>query len=110
MADFEFNQVVMVIPSSLGYGDRGAGGVIPGGATLYFITTLQVSIPWHSLCHLSCQGIVRVTKESSDSEALDGEGKCKDIKTVKAKDKIIISRFDSSGHYTRIRLSCFEAF
>ena len=36
-------QVVMVIPSSLGYGDRGAGGVIPGGATLYFITTLQVN-------------------------------------------------------------------
>ena len=36
-------QVVMVIPSSLGYGDRGAGGVIPGGATLYFITTLQVA-------------------------------------------------------------------
>jgi len=70
-------KVVMVIPSELGYGDRGAGGVIPGGATLYFITTLQ--------------GIVRVTKESSDAEALDGEGNCKDIKTVKAKDKITIS-------------------
>jgi len=70
-------KVVMVIPSSLGYGDKGAGGVIPGGATLYFITTLQ--------------GIVRVTKESSDPEALDSEGKCKDFKTVKAKDKITIS-------------------
>lgn len=70
-------KVVMVIPSSLGYGDKGAGGVIPGGATLYFITTLQ--------------GIVRVIKESSDPEALDSEGNCKDIKTVKAKDKITIS-------------------
>ena len=40
---------------------------------------------------------MRVTKESSDPEALDGEGKCKDIKTVKAKDKITISRFDRSG-------------
>ena len=36
---------------------------------------------------------MRVTKESSDAEALDGEGNCKDIKTVKAKDKITISRF-----------------
>ena len=42
LLDMFTNQVVMVIPSSLGYGDRGAGGVIPGGATLYFITTLQV--------------------------------------------------------------------
>ena len=40
---------------------------------------------------------MRVTKESSDPEALDSEGKCKDIKTVKAKDKITISRFGSLG-------------
>ena len=26
----------LVIPAHLGYGDRGAGGVIPGGATLIF--------------------------------------------------------------------------
>ena len=36
---------------------------------------------------------MRVTKESSDAEALDGEGNCKDIKMVKAKDKITITRF-----------------
>jgi peptidylprolyl isomerase len=26
----------IIIPARLGYGDRGAGGIIPGGATLYF--------------------------------------------------------------------------
>lgn len=26
----------IILPSRLAYGDRGAGGVIPGGATLYF--------------------------------------------------------------------------
>ena len=26
----------LIIPADLGYGARGAGGVIPGGATLYF--------------------------------------------------------------------------
>jgi FKBP-type peptidyl-prolyl cis-trans isomerase len=34
MAVGERRQVI--IPARLGYGDRGAGGIIPGGATLYF--------------------------------------------------------------------------
>lgn len=34
MAVGEKRQVI--IPARLGYGDRGAGGIIPGGATLYF--------------------------------------------------------------------------
>ena len=42
---------------------------------------------------------MRVTKESSDAEALDGEGNCKDIKTIKAKDKITISRFLADARF-----------
>ena len=26
----------IILPARLAYGDRGAGGIIPGGATLYF--------------------------------------------------------------------------
>ena len=32
--------IELEIPSKLGYGDRGAGGVIPGGATLHFLVEL----------------------------------------------------------------------
>ena len=33
---------------------------------------------------------MRVTKESSDPEALDSEGKCKDIKKVKLQDPNVL--------------------
>ena len=49
---------------------------------------------------------MRVTKESSDPEALDSEGKCKDIKKVKAKDKITISRFGSSEQTIKLESGC----
>ena len=49
---------------------------------------------------------MRVTKESSDPEALDSEGKCKDIKKVKAKDKIAISRFGNSEQTIKLESGC----
>jgi len=34
-------QAILVIDAEYGYGNRGAGGVIPGGATLYFNVELM---------------------------------------------------------------------
>jgi len=76
-------KVVMIIPPELGYGSKGAGnGVIPGGATLYFIATLEA--------------ITRKTqdgpeKDENGKDLRQSDGKCKEIKTVKKGDKIVMS-------------------
>lgn len=36
----EGGMIELIIPSDLGYGDQGAGGTIPGGATLHFLVEL----------------------------------------------------------------------
>ena len=40
---------------------------------------------------------MRKTEGSRDEEALDGDGNCKDIKTIKAKDKVTMSRWGWLG-------------
>ena len=43
----------LYIPSDLGYGDRGAGGAIPGGAVLIFtLELLKVSLRLQN--HINC--------------------------------------------------------
>ena len=37
----EGGMIELEIPAKLGYGDRGAGDDIPGGATLHFLVELQ---------------------------------------------------------------------
>lgn len=37
----EGGMIELLIPSDLGYGDRGAGSDIPGGATLHFLVELK---------------------------------------------------------------------
>ena len=37
----EGGMIELTIPANLGYGDRGAGNVIPGGATLHFLVELK---------------------------------------------------------------------
>lgn len=34
------SQVLLIVPSDLGYGDSGSGDTIPGGATLVFVVDI----------------------------------------------------------------------
>jgi peptidylprolyl isomerase len=43
----------IILPPRLGYGDRGAGGIIPGGATLYFVSLLCLLLVSFWICAVS---------------------------------------------------------
>jgi len=75
-------KISLVVPPELAYGDKGAGGgVIPPGATLRFIISVEV--------------ITRTLVPAPDKDPL-GEvivrgGKCRDLKTVKKEDDVLLN-------------------